>query len=64
MLPRLRSVIHSADPAVTDVWKWNMPAGSCGGILGNGGTYCKAVILTFAKRASLPDPAGLFNPSP
>ena len=63
LLARLRSVIRSADPAVAEEWKWNVPVWSCGGILCTGETYRKAVKLTFAKGASLPDPAGLFNSS-
>jgi hypothetical protein len=63
LLARLRSVIRSADSAVAEEWKWNVPVWSCGGILCTGETYSKAVKLTFAKGASLPDPAGLFNSS-
>ena len=63
LLARLRSVVRSADPAVAEEWKWNVPVWSCGGILCTGETYSKAVKLTFAKGASLPDPAGLFNSS-
>jgi len=63
LLARLRSVVRSADPAVAEEWKWNVPVWSCGGILCTGETYRKAVKLTFAKGASLPDPAGLFNSS-
>jgi hypothetical protein len=63
LLARLRGVIRSADPAVAEEWKWNVPVWSCGGIVCTGETYRKAVKLTFAKGASLPDPAGLFNSS-
>ena len=63
LLARLRGVIRSADPAVVEEWKWNVPVWSCGGIVCTGETYRKAVKLTFAKGASLPDPAGLFNSS-
>jgi len=63
MLARLRAIIRAADPAVVEEWKWSVPVWSHGGILCTGETYKKAVKLTFAKGASLPDPAGLFNSS-
>ena len=40
-----------------------MPVWERGGILCTGETYKTAVKLTFAKGASLADPAGLFNAS-
>jgi hypothetical protein len=63
MLSRLRAVIRSADPEITEEWKWNVPVWSSNGILCTGETYKKAVKLTFAKGASLDDPARLFNSS-
>ena len=63
LLGQLRAVICAADPGVTEEWKWNVPVWSCSGILCTGETYKKAVKLTFAKGASLPDPARLFNSS-
>lgn len=63
LLSHLRSVILSASPSVVEDWKWNVPVWSSGGIICTGETYKKAVKLTFAKGASLPDPAGLFNSS-
>ena len=63
MLARIRSLIREADPAVVEEWKWGIPVWSHGGIICTGETYKKAVKLTFAKGASLPDPAGLFNSS-
>ncbi|HYD52227.1 MAG TPA: DUF1801 domain-containing protein [Gemmatimonadaceae bacterium] len=62
-LARVRALIHAADPAVVEEWKWNVPVWSHGGILCTGESYKKAVKLTFAKGAALPDPAGLFNSS-
>jgi hypothetical protein len=62
-LARLRAVIRSADPGVTEDWKWNVPVWSCNGILCTGETYKRAVKLTFAKGASLKDPSSLFNSS-
>lgn len=63
LLARLRALIRSADPQVAEEWKWNVPVWSCHGILCTGETYKKVVKLTFAKGASLPDPARLFNSS-
>lgn len=63
-LARLRALIHEADPEVVEEWKWRgVPVWSHGGILCTGETYKAVVKMTFAKGASLPDPAGLFNSS-
>ena len=63
LLGRLRAVITNADPRVVEEWKWNVPVWSCQGIICTGETYKKAVKLTFAKGAALPDPQRLFNAS-
>jgi hypothetical protein len=63
MLACLRAVIRAADPEVSEEWKWNVPVWSCHGIICTGETYKKAVKLTFAKGAALPDPSSLFNAS-
>ncbi|WP_334164180.1 DUF1801 domain-containing protein [Phenylobacterium sp.] len=63
-LARLRALIHEAEPEVVEEWKWRgVPVWSHGGILCTGETYKAVVKMTFAKGASLPDPAGLFNSS-
>ncbi len=62
-LARMRALIHAADPEVVEEWKWNIPVWSHDGILCTGETYKSAVKLTFAKGASLEDPAGLFTSS-
>ena len=62
-LARLRAVIKAADPGVVEEWKWDTPVWSHDGIICTGEIYKKAVKMTFAKGASLPDPAGLFNSS-
>ena len=62
-LARIRSVIRAADPGVVEEWKWNVPVWSHGGILCTGEVYKSAVKMTFAKGASLDDPAKLFNSS-
>jgi hypothetical protein len=63
MLARLRTLIKEADPGVVEEWKWSNPVWSHDGLLCTGETYKKAVKMTFAKGASVPDPSGLFNSS-
>ena len=62
-LAHVRALIHAADPEVAEEWKWNVPVWSHGGIICTGEVYKAAVKLTFAKGASVDDPAGLFNSS-
>ncbi len=63
-LGKMRALIKQADPDVVEEWKWRgTPIWSHDGILCTGETYKKVVKLTFAKGASLHDPAGLFNSS-
>ena len=63
-LARMRKLIREADPGVVEELKWRgTPVWSHDGILCTGETYKAVVKLTFAKGASLPDPAGLFNAS-
>src|ERR1700692_1580565 len=64
MLAKVRDIIHQADPEIVEEWKWmGTPVWSHGGIVCTGETYKKAVKMTFAKGASLKDPARLFNSS-
>ena len=63
-LARMRALIKQADPDVVEEWKWmGTPVWSHGGIICTGESYKTIVKLTFAKGASLEDPAGLFNSS-
>ncbi len=63
-LSRMRKLIKEADPDVVEEWKWmGTPIWSHDGIVCTGESYQKVVKLTFAKGASLKDPAGLFNSS-
>jgi hypothetical protein len=62
-LARIRALIKEADPDVVEEWKWSNPVWSHDGLICTGESYKKAVKITFAKGASLPDPAGLFNSS-
>jgi hypothetical protein len=63
-LRRVRALIKQADPDVVEEWKWRgTPVWSHEGIICTGESYQKVVKLTFAKGASLTDPARLFNSS-
>lgn len=69
MLAKVRAIVHEADPEIVEEWKWakatspGTPVWSHAGIVCTGETYQNAVKMTFAKGASLKDPAGLFNSS-
>jgi hypothetical protein len=69
MLAKVRKIIHEADPEIVEEWKWvkptnpGTPVWSHDGIVCTGETYKSVVKMTFAKGASLDDPAGLFNSS-
>jgi len=68
-LSRVRTLIKKADPDVVEEWKWakatspGTPVWSDNGIICTGESYKSVVKLTFAKGASLKDPARLFNSS-
>ncbi len=70
MLLRIRGLTRQAVPEVVEEIKWRKPSNpsgvpvwSCDGILFTGEPFKGKVKLTFAKGASLQDPAGLFNAS-
>jgi len=61
-LRRVRALIRDADPEIAEEWKWRgTPVWSHHGIVCTGESYKNHVKLTFAKGASLKDPARLFN---
>jgi hypothetical protein len=68
-LARMRKLIKEADPDVIEEVKWvkakspGTPVWSHDGIICTGESYKNVVKLTFAKGASLKDPAHLFNSS-
>jgi hypothetical protein len=63
-LGRMRKLIKEAVPDVVEEWKWmGTPVWSHDGIICTGESYKNAVKLTFARGASLKDPARLFNSS-
>ena len=63
-LAQVRALVKQADPDVVEEWKWRgVPTWYHDGMICTGETYKNAVKMTFAKGASLADPAGLFNSS-
>ena len=68
-LGRMRALIREADPDVVEEMKWikssnpGTPVWSHDGIICTGESYKSVVKLTFARGASLEDPARLFNSS-
>src|SRR4026209_1084110 len=70
-LARMRTLIPEADPEMIEERKWRKPSNAMAGvpvwshhgIVCTGETDTKAVKLTFARGAGLPDPSHLFNPS-
>lgn len=63
-LRHVRALIKEALPSVVEEWKWRgTPVWSQDGIVCTGESYKSVVKLTFAKGASLDDPAKLFNAS-
>jgi hypothetical protein len=68
-LSKVRALIKDADPNVVEEWKWRkrsnpgVPTWSHDGLICTGETYKSIVKVTFARGASLEDPAGLFNSS-
>jgi hypothetical protein len=70
ILSHVRGLIHRAEPHVVEAVKWRKPSNPSGvpvweldGIICTGETYKDKVKVTFARGASLDDPAGLFNAS-
>jgi len=62
-LSRLRVMVKEDDPDIVEEWKWDVPVWSHDGLVSTGEVYKNVVKMTFAKGASLKDPAGLFNSS-
>lgn len=68
-LAKVRALIKEAAPDVVEEMKWAKPSNSMSGVpvwshsglICTGEHYRDKVKLTFAKGASLPDPAHLFN---
>ncbi len=68
-LARIRQLIHDADPAIQEEWKWAKPTSpgtpvwSHDGVVCTGESYKQVVKLTFARGASIKDLKQLFNAS-
>lgn len=70
-MTRMRALILEADPEMLEERKWKKPSNAMkgvpvwyhDGIVCTGETYARAVKLTFARGASVPDPSHLFNAS-
>ncbi|MES2119570.1 MAG: DUF1801 domain-containing protein [Pseudomonadota bacterium] len=67
-MARMRALIREADPGITEAVKWRKPSNPAGvpvwehgGMICTGETYRDTIKLTFARGASLDDPASLFN---
>ncbi len=61
MIARLRTLIHKADPAITEEWKWDTAVFSHKGLVCAVGAFKKAVKVNFFQGAALQDPQKLFN---
>lgn len=66
----IRGLIVAAAPGITEEAKWVKPTNPAGvptftldGLVCTVETYKDKVKVTFARGASLPDPAGVFNAS-
>ena len=63
-LAQARRLIHAAEPAIVEEWKWRgVPVWSHDGIVCTGESYKEVVKFTFARGAALADPKKLFNSS-
>jgi hypothetical protein len=60
-LAHLRDLINSADPRLTEDWKWGSPTWTYNGNVVSLGAFKEHVKINFFKGASLDDPKGLFN---
>ncbi len=70
LVARIRSLVVAAEPDVVEEAKWRkasnpdgVPTFSADGLVCTVETYQDKVKVTFARGASLDDPAGLFNAS-
>ena len=61
MIARLRTLIHEADPDITEEWKWDTGVWSHQGLVCAVAIFKKAVKMNFFQGALLEDPQKLFN---
>jgi hypothetical protein len=68
-LARVRELIHAADPAIVEEWKWEKPSSggtpvwSHDGDVCTGESYKEVVKVTILRGATRDDPKGRFNSS-
>ena len=60
-MAKLRKIIHDADPAITEEWKWNTAVFSHDGLVVAVGAFKGNVKMNFFQGASLPNPHKVFN---
>ncbi len=60
-MTRLRALVHEASPDVEEDWKWGTPVFACKGNVLAIGAFKDNIKINFLNRASIKDPAGLFN---
>ena len=61
LIGRVRQLIHEADPAIVEEWKWETPIFSHNGMVCALGAFKDHVKINFFDGASLADPHKLFN---
>ena len=61
VLNRVRKVVHEADPAISEEWKWGTAVWTHQGMVCGAAAFKDHVKVNFFKGASLNDPDGLFN---
>lgn len=64
LLVRLRQLIHTADPAVEETWKWNSPHFDHAGIMIGLNAFKEHIAVWFHKGALIKDPKKLFEAQP
>jgi hypothetical protein len=57
----LRTLIHEADPSVTEEWKWSTGVWTHNGMVCSVGAFADHLKINFFRGAALADPDGLFN---
>ncbi|HLL60211.1 MAG TPA: DUF1801 domain-containing protein [Candidatus Nitrosocosmicus sp.] len=61
MLAQLRKIIHTADPDITEEWKWGTAVFTHNGLVCAISAFKNHVKINFFKGATLEDPDKLFN---
>ena len=61
MFAELRRIIHEADPAITEEWKWGTGVWTHDGMVCAVGAFADHLKINFFQGAALADPESLFN---